>query len=163
MCVICSSLLTMTFIETVSISLTEYPTGLLMAIILLFQAVQLISNSGWEQLFLTPLAASVRLHEGTICSKGFGTVSHDLKNGVTPLYWCEFSHPLDSPEVHSEHGGQYKDRVTVGRVLGLELEAGCAQLPNLLVEFYLAFYFSDKEYYWEIWIKLVWGMCTLQG
>lgn len=70
---------------------------------------------------------------------------------------------MDSPEVHSEHGGQYKDRVTVGRVLGLELEAGCAQLPNLLIEFYLVFYFSDKEYYWEIWIKLVWGMCTLQG
>lgn len=53
--------------------------------------------------------------------------------------------------------------MTVGRVLSLELEAGCAQLPNLLVEFYLVFYFSDKEYYWEIWIKLVWGMCTLQG
>lgn len=150
MCIISSSLLTMTFTETASISPTEYPTSLLTVIIFLFQAAQLISNSNWEQLFLTPLTACVRLHGGTICSKGFGTVLRDLKNGVSVQKWVFTSFGFSRSSLWAWRAAQEScASVIVGRVLGLQLEAGCAQLPNLIVNWILPFIL----YFWW-WILL---------
>lgn len=126
-----------------------------MVIALPFQSIQLISNSDKLRTIVpyTIYCLSVRLDEGTRCSKGFVIVSSDLTKNTAFSNKQEFSSSKPNRAPRTLWGSCTSS--AMGWVLCLKQGEGGAQLPSLLIELYV-FFFPDK--YFEIWIKLLLGL-----